>query len=70
MQHTCPFCHSLALRRVRRTLWERCVYRRVYKCRCCGRLERLVGFFSFGDTRKGAAEREVGRSGIAALWHP
>jgi len=52
MPHTCPFCWSVAVRRVRRTLWQKCIYRRVYKCRCCGRIGCVLRIFAFGSTPK------------------
>ena len=35
----CRSCQSEALNRVRRTLWQRCISRKVYKCHVCGQRE-------------------------------
>lgn len=64
VQNICLFCRSVHLRRVRRTLWQRCIYSRVYKCRCCGRFKGTRRFFSFGATAK---ERASGNSDSCEL---
>lgn len=35
----CRSCQSEALNRVRRTLWQRCISKKVYKCHVCGQRE-------------------------------
>jgi len=39
---TCPSCQAKDLRRLHWTLWEKAIYRGVYKCSSCGR-SRCVG---------------------------
>jgi hypothetical protein len=46
----CRFCLAKALDRVHRTLWQKCILSRVYKCRGCGRHDyvlRLLPALSF-----------------------
>jgi len=39
---TCPGCQAMDLRRRHRTFWEKAIYRRIYRCTCCGRSRRVV----------------------------
>ena len=39
---TCVSCQTRDLRRIHRTIWEKAIYRGVYKCLSCGRSRRVA----------------------------
>ena len=39
---SCRFCQAEALNRVHRTLWQKCILSRVYRCRGCGQYEYVL----------------------------
>jgi len=44
---SCRFCHSEALNPVRRTVWQRGIFKKVYRCRGCGQREYMLRFSAF-----------------------